>query len=198
LIADTLYKTIRSAILDKLAAHLPKELTYHSVHHTVDVETQAERIALNEHINEHELFLLKLACLYHDSGFLTTYREHEIAGCKLAREELPSYGIKPGELDIICGMIMATRIPQTPLNKLEEIICDADLDYLGRNDFIPISKNLYLELKAKGFVHSENDWNIIQVNFFKQHTYFTGTDKKLRAHVKQQHLEMIEALLEKK
>lgn len=198
MVANSLYKTIRTAILNKLSTQLSKDLSYHSVQHTIDVETQAERIALNENIGGHKLFLLKVACLYHDSGFLTTYREHEIAGCVLAREELPAHGFKPDELDIICGMIMATRIPQTPLNKLEEIICDADLDYLGREDFDPISRNLYLELKTKGFVKAENDWNIIQVNFFKQHAYFTDTDKKLRGPLKQQHLEMIEAMLGKK
>ena len=35
----------------------------------------------------------------------------------------------------------ATKIPQTPLTKLEEIICDADLDYLGREDFFEISRS---------------------------------------------------------
>lgn len=88
---------------------------------------------------------------------------------------------------------MATKIPQTPLSKLEEIICDADLDYLGRDDFYPTSNLIFLELKAQGFVTAENEWNLTQIKFFKQHRFFTSTTKKLRQQKKQLHLEMIEA-----
>ena len=98
-------------------------------------------------------------------------------------------------MDIICGMIMATKIPQTPLTKLEEIICDADLDYFGRDDFFPIANTLFLELKARDFVASEYEWNKIQIKFFKQHRYFTDTTKKLRAKQKQHYFEMIEAMV---
>ena len=189
-------KKIRSGILLNLEENLPQNLYYHCLQHTVDVELQAERIALYENIHDEEaLFLLKIACLYHDSGFLTTYKEHEIAGCELASKELPAFDIDPVQLEIICGMIMATRIPQTPHTKLEEVICDADLDYLGRDDFSPISHNLFLELKARNFVETENDWNLIQVRFFKQHNYFTNTNKQLRNEKKINHLHEIETSL---
>jgi len=36
-----------------------------------------------------------------------------------------------------------------PANLLEEIICDSDLDYLGRSDFIPVSNTLFEELKPR-------------------------------------------------
>ena len=190
------YEMIRSRVLHNLENNLSKDMWYHGVHHTIDVVLQAERIARNEIIiNEEDLFLLKVACLYHDTGFLFTYQEHEAAGCNLAKEELPAFGLDPKQIAIICGMIMATKIPQTPHTKLEEIICDADLDYLGRDDFFPISNTLFLELKARNFVATENDWNLIQIKFFKQHYFFTPTTKKLRDREKQQHLEMIEAMI---
>jgi uncharacterized protein len=72
------YKLIKSHILSILRNGLSKELTYHTVNHTRDVLEQAERIAKAENItNEEDLFLLKVACLYHDSGFLYTYAGHE-------------------------------------------------------------------------------------------------------------------------
>lgn len=191
-----IYEPLRSKILQKLENHLSKDLFYHSVHHTIDVETQAERIALNENITNHQdLLLLKVASLYHDSGFLFTYIEHEKASCKLVKEELPFFGFAEKEIDIICGLIMATRIPQTPLNRLEEIICDADLDYLGREDFFSISNNLFLELKARKIIATKKDWDLVQVKFFKVHHFFTNSNKKLRGQQKQRHLEMIEAML---
>lgn len=188
------YEIIRSAVLQKLENNLSKDLWYHGVHHTIDVVVQAERIAVSENIiGKDDLLLLKVACLYHDAGFLFTYQDHEAAGCSLAKKELPAFGFTLKQTEIVCGMIMATKIPQTPLTKLEEIICDADLDYLGRDDFYPISHLLFLELKTRGFVTAENDWNLIQIKFFRQHRFFTATTKKLRHQKKQLHLEMIEA-----
>lgn len=195
--SEQLYKTIRSAILLKLSNHLATDLFYHGVHHTIDVEQQALSIACKEKITSPEdLFLLKLGCLYHDAGFLFTYRDHELAGCELAKKELPAFGVTPQHVDIICGLIMATKIPQTPHTRLEEIICDADLDYLGRDDFSPISDTLFEELKIRGIVATRYNWNIIQINFFKQHHYCTATSQQMRATKKQLHLEMIVAINE--
>jgi uncharacterized protein len=192
--SEKIYENLRSAILLKLSDHLSHDLWYHGVHHTVDVETQAIRIAQSEKItDQEELFLLKTGCLYHDTGFLFTYHDHEVAGCDLAKKELPAFGLTQKQIDIVCGLIMATKIPQTPLTVLEEIICDADLDYFGRADFFDISHTLFEELKARNFVVTVYDWNVIQIKFFKQHSYFTATDKKLRTVQKQFHLEMIAA-----
>lgn len=191
-----LFNSISDTILLHLSKNLSKDLYYHCLEHTLDVQKEAVRIALSENIsNPEELFLLKVACLYHDSGFLFTYRDHEVAGCNLAKKELPAYGLNQQQIAVICGLIMATRIPQTPLTKLEEVICDADLDYLGREDFLPISNNLFLELKARNFISTEKEWNQIQINFFKQHSFFTSTNKQLREQKKSDHLHIIEAML---
>jgi HD superfamily phosphodiesterase len=188
-----IYETIRSLVLDKMK-NLPTDLTYHSIEHTLDVEKQAERIALSEKVSsKEELFLLKVACLYHDIGFLTIYIGHEKEGCKLVKEELPGLGFTQQQVNIICGLIMATRIPQTPLTTLEKIICDADLDYLGRNDYPAISHNLFLELKARNMINTENEWNKIQSAFLKKHKYFTNTCTQLREKKKLKHLDMIES-----
>ncbi len=187
------YDTIRAMVMQKLSDHLSKDLHYHGIHHTIDVEIQAGRIAKSEKINNKEdIYLLKLASLYHDTGFLITYKEHELAGCNFARNELPEFGLTPKQIEIICGMIMATKIPQTPLTKLEEIICDADLDYLGRDDFFNISHTLFMELQKRKILSSEKDWNDIQINFIKKHNYFTDTNKKSREKKKLNHLELIQ------
>jgi len=191
-----IYEKIRSKILLKLEDQLSPDLLYHSVNHTMDVETQAERIAHNDNrLIPDDILLLKTACLYHDTGFLFTYSRHEEAGCDLAKKELPHFNLTPGQIDIICGLIMATKIPQTPLTKMEEIICDADLDYLGRDDFFNISNNLFLELKARKFIATKRDWDLMQIKFFNQHKYFTVTNKELREQQKQKHLETIKAMI---
>ena len=193
MITKKTFEKIKKEIINKLSLQLPPDLYYHGVHHTMDVLKQAERIAGEEKVtNETDLQLLRIASLYHDSGFMFTYDEHEEASCNLAKKELPAYAVSDDEIDWICGMIMATRIPQIPLNHLERIICDADLDYLGRDDFFDISQTLYQELKNKEIINKLDEWNKVQVSFFKQHLYFTKSKKKLRTPIKEKHLKIIE------
>lgn len=173
-----------------LASELSPTLYYHGLHHVLDVVEAADRLARAEGITDVEsLDLLKTAALFHDVGFLSTYTGHEEVGCDYVRATLPRFGYDSAQIDVICGMIMATRIPQAPQTKLEEILCDADLDYLGRDDFGPIARSLYNELKARAVVADELAWNRIQVGFLGSHHYWTPTAIITRQVVKEQHLD---------
>ncbi|MPR35836.1 HD domain-containing protein [Salmonirosea aquatica] len=179
-------------ILPKLRSELSDTLYYHSLHHTLDVMESVIRIAGAEGISDSEtLTLLRTGALFHDTGFLFTYQGHENESCRLARELLPGFGYSMPQIDTICGMIEATKIPQNPKNKLEEIICDADLDYLGRDDFEAIAGCLYRELKARDRVADERAWNAIQIKFLENHRYRTPTGRALRQPGKLIHLQKL-------
>lgn len=195
---STAYSIIYEAIYKHVIAKLQKELsaryTYHSINHTLDVLKQVQRIAAREAITDKEdIFLLKVAALYHDSGFLFLYSGHEEKGCDLAKKELPAFGLSAKQIEIICGMIMATKIPQSPKNLFEEIICDADLDYLGRNDFDPISNSLYAEFLDFGYVKDHDDWMQKQIGFLQAHHYFTKSSQQLRQPKKLAKIECLKA-----
>lgn len=175
---------------------LSPRLTYHSILHTKDVAAEAKQIFLAEQTGtDEDLNLLSIAALYHDSGFLHTYDHHEEASCSIARKELPFFGLTQEEIGEICTMIMATKIPQKPTTILSEVLCDADLDYLGRDDFTPISQKLFQEMKNYKRIDSEDAWNRVQINFLKSHHYFTKTSVKLRKANKLTHLQEIESVL---
>jgi hypothetical protein len=91
----------------------------------------------------------------------------------MTRDILPDFGFNPDQLNTICGMILATRLPQSPNGKLEKILCDADLDYLGRSDFYEIGGRLFAEMKRLGVVDTEREWNLIQKTFLESHRYHT-------------------------
>ena len=69
---------------------------------------------------------------------------------------------------------MSTKIPQKTNTYLEKVLCDADLDYLGRADFYTISDQLYKELKAYKLVSNKTEWNKLQVKFLEAHRYHTA------------------------
>ena len=186
-----LFTGIRNSIISRLEKELDPRLGYHNLEHTIDVLEQSIRIAHEEGItDEHELLLLKTAAAYHDSGFLLTYKGHEEVSCELMVKDLKNV-FNQDDLDRICGMIRATKIPQTPHNLLEKIICDADLDYLGRDDFEPISRNLYTEFIAFKILPDDVKWDHIQIGFFNVHHYFTETSIRLRNSKKEQHLQVL-------
>jgi len=189
------FTDIQEIILDKLERELPDYLFYHNVKHTVDVVTEVELIGWAEGCSDEEILLLKTAGLFHDVGHTVAYDNHEYHGTVIAREMLPKYNYSPEQIDRICSIIMSTKLPPKPSNLLEGIICDSDLDYLGRSDFIPVSNTLFEELKAQNKMGSLNDWNKIQVKFISGHQYFTNTARSLREVNKQLQIERIQSLI---
>jgi len=182
------YFAAKSYILHRLAAELSIYHTYHSVAHTRDVLACALDLAQREGLNQQEKLLVATAAVYHDSGFLISWKEHESNSCRLARKTLPGFSYDPRQIDQICDMIMSTKIPQSPKNRLEEILCDADLDYLGRPDFFEIGRKLYQELRHQDLIDTEAEWNELQVSFLESHRYFTPTTIQRRQKQKETHL----------
>jgi uncharacterized protein len=182
-------------ILNRLANELPEHFYYHNLAHTRDVYAAVKQLAGLEKIDLYKTRLLLTAACYHDSGFLERIIGHEIASCKIAAQMLPGFDYSVDEIERICGIIMATRIPQQPQNKLEQILSDADLDYLGRDDFQPISQKLFAELSALGRVSSKEEWDHQQVEFIENHHYFTRSAITLRQAKKEENLKQIKAKL---
>lgn len=184
---------LRHSILDKLKASLSPHLHYHCMEHTIRVLDVSEFIAKRKGVQGHHLMLIKLAALFHDTGFLYTIKDHEEVSCKIAKEELAPYHLDSADLKLIYGMIMATKIPQTVHNLQEAIIADADLEYLGTEDFFEISDQFFQELKHRMPDLDYLQYDKIQIDFLENHHYFTDYAQRELAPVKAQNLEAIKA-----
>jgi uncharacterized protein len=190
------YRAAKQFIINKLRSELPEGLSYHGFHHTMDVWRTASALCVSEGIKGRMVNLVKTAALLHDSGFVKNQHDgHEHQGCLLAQSILPQFGYTSNDIDLICGMIMATKIPQSPKSLPEQIICDADLDYLGRPDFHKIGSSLFRELSLYNLIQGEQTWNRIQVNFLSAHRFHTQTNQKLREPVKQAYLNELRILV---
>ena len=180
-----------SFLIERLEKDLPKYLHYHNAEHTKDVLAATENIAHTEGVSEHDLTILKTAALFHDCGFMETYTDHEEISCKMARKWLPQFGYSKEEIEEICELILTTKLPQTPKNQLSEILCDADLYYLGTDRYFLGADKLYKELHEAGFVGERNEWRKEEIKFVESHHYFTKTaQKKLDAKLKKTLLQL--------
>ncbi len=185
------FETIYAEVIRKLHS-LDENLTYHCEAHTLDVLTACEEIATREGLTDkHSLFLLKTAAMYHDAGFLEAYSKHEDYSCHIFLQDADTFGFSEKDKSIITGLIDATRLPQKPANLLQKIICDADLDYLGRNDFPEISDALRKEFLHYKVVATNEDWYALQLHFLNNHRYFTKSSVELREPVKQKNIQAL-------
>ncbi len=178
-------------ILKLLMHDLAPDLYYHTIDHTLDVYNSVQNIGVKEKVNKADLKLLSITALYHDCGYLNGRNNHEVRSCEVAKEVLPRFGYSHHDIEMICNVIMVTKLPQEPHSHLEQIICDADLDYLGRDDFFIIANRLYREMLAYGRIKNESEWDIIQIEFLKNHHYFTATANRMRNFKKQENLNIL-------
>lgn len=187
------YQSLKVAILEKLEKELSEKLYYHSVSHTRDVLSACEASAKRESLSNEEETLLLSAAVLHDAGFLYTSKDHEAEGVRIAKKILPTYDYSSEQIERVSNMILATKIPQNPSNILESLICDADLDYLGRDDFYAIGSTLFAELKAQSILDNEKDWDALQIKFLSSHSFHTDWSIQEREPVKQKYLEELKA-----
>lgn len=180
--------------LHRLRGELPADLVYHSVWHTEgDVMPAAERIARAEGVDEGSRRLLAVAAAYHDIGYVERAEGHELIGARVVAETLPRFGFDPPRIERIQGLILATRLPQRPNDLLEQILADADLDGLGRDDFVDRSEALRHEMAALGEPIPPDEWARRQLEFLRAHRYFTASARAQRDAGKRRHIAALEA-----
>lgn len=191
------YIKIRKKALEILNSKLSKKLYYHGAHHTYDVLEVINQYIKREKIDSYTAKLLRIGTLYHDIGFTVSNIEHEKLGYEIVEKYMLKYGFSNKDIKIVKGLIMATRIPQTPKNYLEKLICDADLDYLGRDDFYSISGQLFKELQSFSILNDANEWNKIQIKFLEAHQYHTEFARKYRQPKKEKRINELKQLVKR-
>ncbi|MFH0896220.1 MAG: adenylate/guanylate cyclase domain-containing protein, partial [Bacteroidota bacterium] len=189
------FNKARDYIINRLTHELNPNLFYHGVHHTLDVYDAAVRIAEMEKVTGEDLMLIKTAALFHDCGFLMKYRANEPSAVLITREVLPQFGYSQKQIELISQMIISTELPQHPITHLDMIVCDADLDYMGRDDFFMTALTLHREWNEYGLTHSIRQWYSQQIKFVEKHHYYTASAKLLRGKKKEMHIQQMKELL---
>ncbi len=182
--------------LNRLEAQLAPDMTYHSLGHTRnDVIPAATRLAGLAGLSETDTALLRVGAAFHDLGFTDHPQEHELCSVRIAAQVLPAFGFDARSIERVLGMIMATRLPQSPRHLIERLLTDADLDGLGREDFFARSAELLAERRAYGRSVSDEQWWREQVAFLSEHRYWTSYAQQLRGEGKARNLRLLQERL---
>ena len=193
------FEGAKAFIIRELRKELNPLYSYHCIGHTLDVHIAVQKLIEMEGIPEKEAKFIEVAALYHDSGMILRYQHHETASVELASRFLPDFGFSGKDIGMINSLIMVTRLPQKAFTLNEQIICDADLDYLGRDDFFIHSFELQNEWNVFGIRKTNlSEWLDIQIRFLGEHQYFTKSAALLRNRKKSDNLFEITSLWQQK
>ena len=184
--------------LTKLKHELPLSYTYHNYQHTaLDVLPAAHRLAQESGLDSEATQLLEVAAAFHDLGYIHQRQDHETVSIALMASALPNFGFSPAQINLVARMIEATRMPQSPRTPLEYLLADADLDSLGRDNFLTVSHALWLEMNIHYQPRSWYEWLKSQLVFLQSHHYFSPAARALRDAGKAQNIDTIKFLLSK-
>jgi predicted metal-dependent HD superfamily phosphohydrolase len=189
-------KIVDQYIRDLFRDELPGAIKYHDANHTLHptrgIVAVANDIAIDENISEHDRELLITAAYFHDTGYIREYDKNEPIAARMAGRILKLIGYQPDEIKIIQNMILATDLAVEPKTHLEKILCDADLDHLGREDFLELDGKLREGRGARGVdVSDDEKWYKGTLNLIQNHTFYTESRKKMREKEKQKNIQAL-------
>ncbi|MGA8241644.1 MAG: HD domain-containing protein [Desulfobacterales bacterium] len=175
---------------------LPNGIKYHDADHTLHptkgVVAIANDIAIAENISEHDRELLITAAYFHDTGYIREYDKNEPIAARMAGRILKLIGYKPNEIEKIQNMILSTDLAVEPKTHLEKILCDADLDHLGRPDFLEFDSKLREGRRNRGVdVSDDEKWYNGTLNLIINHKFYTESQGKLREEQKQKNIQTL-------
>lgn len=184
MLENEVFKDVKSYVFNLFKNSLPSEVVYHNFDHTLQVVEAAYEIAVAENISEKDMEVLIIGAWFHDTGFTQGYKKHEEKSKIIANEYLQGKGFDPERINEVCAVIDATRMPQKPKNKIEEIICDADLFHLGKDSFKEKSNLLRSEWELICNKQlTDIDWYHENEKFLSEHKFFTDyAYNKLTSH----------------
>jgi predicted metal-dependent HD superfamily phosphohydrolase len=151
-------------------------LPYHNYSHALDVVEASKKLAKLEQISSQDAFLIETAAYLHDVVHDTRAKDNEERSVEISREFLRGIGYTTHQIQIVSGLILATKLPTNPTGLLQQIICDADVDNLGREDFLEKTEALRKEFG----IDDKKGWYANTLGFLKSHKYYTGSARDLR------------------
>ena len=192
-----LLESVRVFIHNYFINNVDGRLVYHNQQHTERVVAAAIQIGNHYQLDERNFFIVQTAAWFHDIGYFTNVNAHEEQSALLATAFLKEQEVAEDIIVEIRDCISATRMPQSPRNLNEQILCDADLFHLGTDEFTALNKLLRKEIEAiKGHSINKGDWRNSNIQLLNMHRYYTDYCRLLLNDKKLKNLEKLKRKLE--
>lgn len=173
-------KDIEERVFELVNSNKSLNLHFHKNEFIEKVSHQVELLGRSENIQDDELLLLLTAGQLIYSGLSESYENFENKSVEIAREILPEYGFEEAQINRICNLILASKMPSNPQNILESILIDAKMEFIGRSDYITQVKLLYLEQKNTLKDFSKDKFMKGQVEMLSGFEFYTTAARRLR------------------
>jgi adenylate cyclase len=171
---------VEEEVIELVAKDIPANLYFHNAARIRDIYGLVELFGRAEELNDEETLVLRTAGLLIDVGYIWSYDEHENESIRFARELLPKYSYTPDQVERVVDLIEATKRLRKPQSRLEEILLDADMNYLSRADFVTLSKAFFNELYERNKIGNKEEWLRMQIVLLSNHKYYTSVANMLR------------------
>lgn len=190
---NLLSEQVQKHALGIFEAHSKEQLLYHNVSHTKGVVRKVLLIGDHYKLDERDLFVVETAAWFHDLGYyFNDGTHHEEKGANMVSKFLNKAHLDEATIAAVKNCILATKMPQSPLTLLEQIVCDADLFHLGTEEFAMENTVVHKEVEqASNTTISNEDWCKNTIQLMKSHHYHTAFCTSLLNKKKQENLETL-------
>lgn len=167
------YFTLKEQVLDLLRQKFPEDRHYYrGASHTLKAMDVVEEYIDYMRVGTFEAQILRLGVLMRDLGELNPV-EHGEDGIELVRKTLSDAGYSFVQTKVVSDLVKAARHPHRPTNLLERIICDVDMEFLGREDHEEANEMFFQELLRNSMVNSREEWEQWQEEMLENYKYHT-------------------------
>src|SRR5215217_6102974 len=175
-------------------------LKFHDLEHTLLVTRHIAEIAAAEKVSDEEKLILHIAALFHDTGHLNGGIEgHEQRSVAFMEGFMKANNLTDEQfINRISGCILASRMPHHPADKLQEIMCDADVYHFGTDTFKLTNKKIKKEFEKRGYEHLTQSWLERTYQILNEQHFFTAYCRERLEAGKQKNLARIKKKLDEK
>ena len=182
-----------------LRHQLPEHFVFHNLAHTQEVVDAAIEIGNASNLTEDQLETVLVSAWLHDIGYLKDTTDHEKHSASTAASLLHEWGASHEKTEDVERTILATTMPQNPVDIMGKVLCDADLRHLASGNFRENGNRLREELsRVRNTTFTTNDeWLEYNLSFLKKHEYFTDYGRTVLQPLKKQNAKRLKKELKR-
>jgi predicted metal-dependent HD superfamily phosphohydrolase len=177
---DSSHLATIEAHVRQLYAALPAHYAYHTLDHTLTVVKATRLIAAHEDLSDHEKCIVEAAAWFHDVGYARTSAGHEELSAFRSLLVLTRMGVNFTDIERIEACIMVTMLGSEPTDRMQAVLCDADMFHLASDDFWEWSTRLRKEWEAaRQQFMTDAEWVANNISFMRSVKMRTDYGRKV-------------------